>query len=138
MSQFRFKPANYFQLYRRAHWENACRKMQTEPQIQRVNKKNFEELFSQLKLPFKLEKKRDKSKQFLQERLEKYPNGFNSINVDCFQEIWLNETDPLKKEKIMEDINLILTFYNNILRTSLFAPSTIPIDGMNMRIKFIE
>lgn len=137
MFAFRFFPAIYFQLYRNVHLES-FREVKTEQIKRLIKSENFDELFDQLKLPFKLDKNRDKSKQFLQQRLEKYPNGFDSINIDCFQDIWLNENDPSRKEKIIEDINLILTFYNNILRTSLFAPSSIPINGMNYGINLIN
>ena len=95
---------------------------------------HFEESYQRLKLPFKLNQpdKKEQSKQFIKLRFEKYfgngRNGIDHLKVDDYHEIF----DPLEgeaKEKIINDISMVVDFFNRVLSKSIFSPSSIPLEG---------
>nr|XP_027202338.1 mitochondrial ribonuclease P protein 1 homolog [Dermatophagoides pteronyssinus] len=105
--------------------------LEDERQLRRVQtRENFDEVYSQLKLPFKLSHYPEISREFIRQRLDEHPQGYEPIELEKYSELWLREQDVDGQQTIRKDVEMILMYYNDVLRYSLFAPSTIPFDDM--------
>lgn len=93
---------------------------------------NFDQYYQRLKLPYKLQhpEHRERSKQFIKLRIEQYPNGMKPLNVEDYRQLFDNLEGELRT-KIVNDITMVLDYYNRLLCKSIFCPSTIPLAGMS-------
>lgn len=95
---------------------------------------NFEQCYQQLKLPYKLQhpEHRERSKQFIKLRMEQYPNGMKPLNVEDYRQLFDNLEGELRTIMV-NDITMVLDYYNRLLCKSIFCPRTIPLAGMSWK-----
>ncbi|OTF70647.1 mitochondrial ribonuclease P protein 1-like protein [Euroglyphus maynei] len=101
-------------------------------------RENFDQIYPQLKLPFKLRHQPEYSREFIRERLDHYPRGFQPIDLEKYSELWLREQDFDRQQTIRKDVEMIIIYYNDVLRYSLFSPSTIPFDDMEKMLQHYD
>ncbi|KAH9395589.1 tRNA methyltransferase 10 C [Tyrophagus putrescentiae] len=98
-------------------------------------KQSFEEIFSKLKLPYKLTHpdRLEESKEFMRHRLKAYPPGtvMPALKLEDYAELYeALEEGGEEREQRVNAIQLVIDYYNRILAKSIFAPSAVPLDDM--------
>ena len=95
-------------------------------------KQSFEEIFSKLKLPYKLTHpdRLEESKEFMRHRLKAYPPGtvMPALKLEDYAELY-EALEGEEREQRVNAIQLVIDYYNRILAKSIFAPSAVPLDG---------
>lgn len=92
---------------------------------------NFDELYPTIRIPHKMchKDKREKGKEFIRYRLEQYRKRMTPIEVTDYKEIYDHMSRGEERDKTINAITLILDYYNRILCSSIFCPSSIPVSG---------
>lgn len=96
-------------------------------------KQSFEEIFSKLKLPYKLTHpdRLEESKEFMRHRLKAYPPGtvMPALKLEDYAELYEALEGEVREQRV-NAIQLVIDYYNRILAKSIFAPSAVPLDDM--------
>ena len=106
-------------------------------------KQSFEEIFSKLKLPYKLTHpdRLEESKEFMRYRLKAYPPGtvMPALKLEDYAELYeALEEGGEEREQRVNAIQLVIDYYNRILAKSIFAPSAVPLDGKFIEYHFLD
>lgn len=137
LNAFKARPFPSSRLLLRPAIQQSCKRyiafeLPDEENESLVRQGDFEENYPKLRIPYKLShpKQQERSKQFIKLRLEEYPNGMKPLNVQDYSQLFDSLENDEKREKMVNDISLLLHYYNGILSKSIFCPNTIPLAGM--------
>ena len=91
--------------------------------------KSFDEIFPTIKLPYKLRRETEYSKDFIRYRLFEIDEPIPKLKVEDYEEIYCDLSID-KQQKVINDIQVVIIYFNNVVRNTLFCPMTIPVKGL--------